>query len=81
MAIPVTPLVVKFDPNELTLDELCLFEPDSFTASGLRGFLVAHTNWTKKQIGAVTMAELKEVVEQLTEKIKEAAVPLVQAPA
>ena len=80
MAIPTTPLVVKFDPNELTLDELCLFEPDGFTASGLRGFLVNHTNWTKHKIGAVTMAELKDVIEQLTAKIKEAAVPLVPPP-
>jgi len=81
MAIPTEPLVVAFDPTELTLDDLCLFEPDGFTASGLKAFLLAHTNWTRAQVGKITIAELKDVVEQLAEKIKEAAVPKAQPPA
>ena len=79
MTIPTEPLEVNLNPDEMTLDDLCLFEPDGFTANGFRDFLTRHTNWTRKQAGAITVAELKDVAEQLAAKLKEAAVPLAPA--
>ncbi len=76
MAIPDKALQINFDPNEVTLDELCLFEAEGFTAVGFRRFLVEHTNWTKKEIGALKLSELKQVAEQISEQFKAAAVPL-----
>ena len=76
MALPTTPLKVNFDHNEVTLDELCLFEPDGFSTVGFRAFLIAHTSWTRKEIGAVKVTELKDLAEQLAEKFKEISVPL-----
>ena len=78
MPIPDRPLEFTFDPNEMTLDELCLFEPDGFSAVSFRQFLRDHTNWTKAEIGALKVAELKDVAEQIAAKLKESAVPLGQ---
>lgn len=78
MSLPDTPLKFNFNPEEMTLDELCLFEPEGFTATGFRAFLITHTNWTKKDIGQIKVAELKSVAEQLGEKLKAATVPLVK---
>ena len=76
MAIPASPLVVKdFNPQEFTLDELEIFEAGGFTASGFKKFLIAHTNWTKSEIGAIKLGELKDIAEQLGKAINEAAVP------
>lgn len=82
MALPLTNLVIKdFDVNELTLDELTLFEPGGFTAAGFKAFLVAHTTWTKSEIGAIKLGELKTIAEQLGRAISEASVPKANAPA
>ena len=79
MALPDTPLVLNYDPDAVTLDELCLFEPEGFTATGFRAFLRAHTNWTRAQIGGITVNEMKDVAQQLAEAIQQNAVPLVHS--
>lgn len=70
------PLEVNFDPDEMTLDELCLFDGEGFTATGFRAFLVNHTNWTKQEIGKLTVKELKDVTAQLGAKLQAQSVPL-----
>lgn len=76
MTIPATPLVVKqFDANSMTLDDLELFEPGGFSASGFKRFLVEHTNWTAKEIGSIKISELNEISNQLGAAIKELTVP------
>lgn len=70
------PLEVHFDPDEMTLDELCLFDGEGFTATGFRAFLVNHTNWTKQEIGKLTVKELKDVTAQLGAKLQAQSVPL-----
>jgi hypothetical protein len=75
MATPSTPLKLSLDTDALTLDELCLFEPDGFTATGFRKFLLAHTSWTKAEVGGLTVTDLKVVAGQLATAIQEAAVP------
>lgn len=75
--VPVRkPLEVTFDPDEATLDEICLFEDGGFTAQGFRQFLIDHTNWDKKEIGKLTINELKEVMAQLGAKLQAQSVPL-----
>ena len=76
MAIPDRPLIFNFEPNDMTLDELCLFDPAGFSSIAFRQFLIDHTNWTRAEIGRVKVSELKEVAEQLAAKFKEAAIPL-----
>ena len=77
MAIPDKPLEVTIDPDELTLDEVALFEPSGFTVTGFMQFLAEHTNWTREEIGKIKVREMKEVADQLGEKIKAESVPLV----
>lgn len=79
MAIPDRPLVVSLDPDEMTVNDLCLFEPGGFTVTAFRAFLVAHTNWTDAEIGNLKVKELKDVAEQLKQKLN-AAVPLGSKP-
>lgn len=82
MALPtlpdgeLKPLEVDFDPDEMTLDEACLFDGVGFTASGFRQFLIDHTNWTKSEIGKLTMRELKDVTAQLGAKMQAQSIPL-----
>lgn len=69
------PLEVNLDPDEMTLDELCLFDSEGFTASGFRAFLIWHTNWTKEEIGKLTVRDLREVVAQMGAKLQAQSVP------
>lgn len=78
--LPNTPLILNYNPDAVTLDELCLFEPDGFTATGFRQFLRDHTNWTRSEIGKITVTEMQDVAKQLAEAIQQAAVPLASAP-
>lgn len=80
MAIPTKPLEVNLDPNELTLDEMCLFEATGFTMVGFRAFLIAHTNWSGAEIGKLTVKELLAVSGQLKERLDK-SVPLTSKPA
>ena len=76
MALPQSDLVLKeIDPDEMTLDELCLFETGGFTAQGFRQFLIDHTEWTPREIGKLTVKELKAITEKLAEKVAAASVP------
>lgn len=74
MAIPATPLQLSIDPEQLTLGEIALFQGD-FSAPRLIKFLVAHGNWTQAEVEAVTLAEMRQVAEQIGGALKGAAVP------
>nr|ASV43901.1 hypothetical protein [Hot spring virus BHS1] len=68
------------DPDKLTLDELTLiFDPSSLSEGELisifRQFCLNHTNWTRRQIGQIKAAELKDVMTKISAAIKEQAVP------
>ena len=65
----------EIDPDAMTLDELCLFESGGFTATGFRQFLINHTEWTPREIGGLTVGELKSITEKLAEKVAAASVP------
>ena len=74
-SLPDRPMEIDFDPEELTLDEVILFEPDGYTTRGFRQFLIDHTNWTRQEIGKIKVRDLKEVAEQLVARLGEKAVP------
>ena len=75
-SLPDRPLEIQdWDPEELTLDEVILFEPDGFTAKGFRQYLIDHSNWTRQEIGRIKVRELKEVSAQFLAQIGEKAVP------
>ena len=76
MTIPSKPLEVNLDTSELTLGELMIFEPGSFTISGFVQFVGNHTNWTDEDIKAVTVNEMKDVTEQLRAALQSVSVPL-----
>lgn len=76
MAIPDKTLEVKVDLEELTLDEVCLFSPGGFEMVAFRTFLRERTNWSREEIGAIKVGELKEVAEKLGEAVQKTAVPL-----
>lgn len=76
MAIPDKVLEVKVDLEELTLDEVCLFSPGGFEMVAFRTFLRERTNWSREEIGAIKVGELKQVAEKLGEAVQKLAVPL-----
>lgn len=76
MAIPDKPLELSIDADNITVGELELFEGENFKVSGLRAFLVNHSNWTDGDIKGLSLKELRQVVEQVGEAMKTAAVPL-----
>ena len=77
----VKPLEVRnLDPDEMTLDEMCLFDGEGFTATGFRQFLLDHTNWTRAEVGILKVTQQLDVAKQMGEKMQAAAVPFVSAP-
>ena len=80
MAIPSRPLVLNIDGANLTLDDLEVFEAGGFSVKGFKAFMGRYSNWTPAEIGAVTVAELKDVAAQIAEQLKGAVLPKVNAP-
>ncbi len=83
MAIPERPLEIDFDANEMTLDEWALFDPEDqglSTPNRLRKFLIAHSSWTKEEIGKIKTSELEQVTKQLVAAVQKVAVPLASSP-
>jgi len=84
--IPSTALVIKeFNPKTATLDELTLFlAPDQLDVGEqvviFRRFCITHTEWTRREVGALTADEIAIVSAQIGERIKEAAVPKATSP-
>lgn len=75
MAIPALALKFKLDPEQLTVDDMILFEPDGFTVSGFKAFMARYSNWTKPQIGQLTVIELRQVSDQLAAALETALDP------
>jgi hypothetical protein len=78
--VPTEALKLSLDTDELTLDELELFEAGSFTVKGFKAFMAAHSNWTAAQVGALKVGEMKAVAVQIAAALQEAAVPKANAP-
>lgn len=80
MAIPSEQLKLSVDVDALTLDDLELFE--DFKVSRFKAFMQAHSNWTAEQIGALTIAEMRDkVAPAIGAALKGAAIPKATAPA
>ena len=77
MAIPATPLKFREDfvPDDLTLDEVCLFDTRGFSSFTFRDFLLMHTRWTPKEIGAITRKEIRNVYNLALTTLGELMVP------
>lgn len=74
MAIPTEPLKLSVDVDALTMDDLELFE--DFKVGRLKTFMAAHSNWTAAQIGALTVAEMRNTVAPaIAAALKGAAIP------
>ena len=73
------PLKVMVNVQDMTLDELCLFDSEGFTPFAFRSFLINHTNWSKAEIGLVKVGELEDVAKQLADGMK-TVVPLPSKP-
>lgn len=83
MTVPDKPLEIDFDANEMTLDEWALFDPEDqgiSTPNRLRKFLIAHSNWTREEIGQIKTGELEQVTKQLVAAVQKVAVPLATSP-
>lgn len=80
MAIPDTPLELSLDPDELTLDDVVLFDPEPAepitTLIAFRSFLIRHSNWSRTDVGSITLTELEQVMEQTRVAVEGTAVPL-----
>jgi hypothetical protein len=80
MAIPERKLEFNdFDPGELTLDELAMFDPEDAgigTFNKLRKFLIDHSSWTAAEVGKIKAKELESITGQIMEAIERVVVPL-----
>ena len=77
MALPQTPLKFSddFQPDDLTLDEVCLFDPRGFSSITFREFLLTHTQWTPKEIGTINRREIREVYDSALKALGELMIP------
>lgn len=73
MATPSRPLELNFDLDDITLDEWEAFE--QFRVSAFRAFMVKYSNWTSEEVGQLTRRDLRVVIDQLLERIRESATP------
>jgi hypothetical protein len=80
MAIPAEPLKLSVEPEQMTLNDLELFE-GGFTVKGFKAFMAGHSNWSAAQVGLITVAEMKQVTEQIREALKDSALPKATPPA
>lgn len=80
MAIPEKPLALTLNVDELTLDDVALFEKDGFSAAGFKAFMARYSNWTPAEVGGLKLRELKDVAEKIGEQLRVTAVPKVNAP-
>ena len=77
MAKPKKEIILRdLDPEKLTVDEMCLFEPEGFSMNRLRDFIAKYSNWTLGEVGKLTLTELNEVAGALSEQLDEVSVPL-----
>lgn len=81
MALPNEKLILNLNTDELTIDDMILFEEGGFKASLFKEFLSRHSNWTAKQVGAITVKEMRDVSQQIADTVKEASLPKEIAPA
>lgn len=70
------PLVLKIDPEDLTLDEIALFDGE-FKAAGFRAFMAKYSDWTEREVGALTMRELKGMAADIMASVNGTVVPKV----
>lgn len=80
MAIPSKPLELTLDVDELTVDDVALFEKDGFSAKGFKEFMGRYSNWTPAEVGGLKLKELKDVAEQIGERLKVTSIPKVNTP-
>lgn len=89
MAIPQKPLELNLDPDALTLDDIELLHWDTAPTDVremiqfghlFRQFLIAHTNWSEREVGALTASEIGEVSAQVRKGMGQSAVPLASKP-
>lgn len=75
MAIPTTQLELSnINVKELTLEETYIFFGE-FNAVLLRDFLLKYGNWTRKDIGRITLGELESIANQIGDQLKTALAP------
>lgn len=74
------PLELNVDPQQLTIDEACLFEERGFTVTGLREFLIKYSNWTRAEIGALRLVEFNQIASMLRNRMTEMSVPFESSP-
>lgn len=76
MAIPETPLVLKFDIDELTIDELTIFESETpFKPSMFKAFLKRYGNWSAAELARIQRKDIAALYLQCIQKLNEALIP------
>lgn len=81
MTIPAEPLKLSFDVENLTLDEVEMFqEPEAFRVSTFKRFVAKWSNWTKEQVGALTLGEMKSLAPVIARQLNESISPKATAP-
>lgn len=80
MAIPAKPLKLSFDADQLTLDEMAMFEPDTgIKASVFKQFLTKYGNWNKREIAGLVRADVVAVWAECIKQLAEATNPKASA--
>lgn len=74
--IPDKPLSLTFDLDELTIDELALFESESpFRPSVFKAFLKRYGNWSAAELGRIQRKDIAAIYLQCIRQLNEALVP------
>ncbi len=76
MAVPDKALELSLpDLDDWRLDDVELFETGGFNVGRFKAFMAQYSNWTRAEVGHLTMRERRQVMDQIITKVSEAAVP------
>ena len=75
--IPDKLLELTISTEKMTLGEISIFDPDSFSIFSFVKFLRKYSNWSKAEIDGVVLSEMEELSKKVSDAMKELSVPKV----
>lgn len=67
----ISRIEIVINPDDLTLDDLELFEPGGFSIRRLRAFLARVTTLSPDEIGQIRLRDLRSIAERIGEAIRD----------
>lgn len=70
---------IKLDPSKITLGDMLIFEPSAFSFTRFVEFLEKHSGLSRAEIESIPLTQLRNIMEQIAQALREIAVPKANA--